>query len=115
MEKAVEDEEMIIGLSCFLFKPDYVLPVRPWKQDGLFGRHVLAAWDDVVLGLHPMSLGFYILARNALREGKRERANQILADMSGEWVGKIWSMNLIKSTKALVQAAELEYSQLNYG
>ena len=106
LDAARESEETVVGLSCLLFKPDYALAVRPWRKDPVFEREVLASWDDVVLGLHPMSLGYYFLARYALRQGERERADP---SMSGVWVEKVWSVNMVKSTKALICAAEMVY------
>ena len=75
--------------------------VYPWKSDMEMYTQVISTWDDIEVFFHPVPLGYYILARFALRQGNREAALIALHNIKRS-VDNKWCANHKKSTRSLI-------------
>ena len=101
MEESKESVEDINRQSHTMLQTDIPLLLYPWKTDKDMYSLICTVWYDLSVYLHPVPLGYYILARFALRQGDREGATRALHNIEG-CVGKIMSMDADKSTRCLI-------------
>ena len=96
-----ESVEAINGQSLTVLDTDIPLSLYPWKADTDM-YSLISTWDDIAVFLHPVPLGYYILARFALRQGDREGVTRALHNIEG-CVDKILSLKADKSTQCLIE------------
>ena len=100
LEESKESVEAIDGQSLTMLDPDIPLSVNPWKADTDM-YSLISTWDDLLVRLHPVPLGYYILARFALRQGDREGATRALHNIEG-CVKEIMNLEADKSTRCMI-------------
>ena len=100
LEKSKKSGEDIYGQSYTVLPTDIPLSLYPWKTDtDMFS--LISTWDDLDVFLHPVALGYYILARFALRQGDSEGATRALHNIEG-CVNKIMDSHGRKSTRGMI-------------
>ena len=97
LEESKESVEAINGQSHTVLYTRIPLSIYPWKTDTDM-YSLISTWDDIDIYLHPVPLGYYILARFALRQGDREGATRALHNIEG-CVDKLMGSGERKSTR----------------
>ena len=102
-----ESVETINGQSHTVLNTNRPLSLYPWKADTDM-YSLISTWDDMYVHLHPVALGYYILARFALRQGDREGATRALHNIEG-CVNKIIDSDGRKSTECLIDILKKQW------
>ena len=100
LEESKESVVAINGQSLTMLDTHVPLSLYHWKTDTDM-YSLISTWDDLAVFLHPIPLGYYFLARFALRQGDRDGATRALHNIQG-CVNKIMDSDGRKSTKCLI-------------
>ena len=100
LEESKESVEAINGQSCTVLQTNIPRSLCRWKADTDI-YSLISTWDDLDVDLHPVPLGYYILARFALRQGDREGATRALHNIEG-CVDLILNIAADKSTRCMI-------------
>ena len=100
LEKAKNTWESINSESYINITNRYDITMVLWKADTDM-YSLISTWDDLEVYLHPVPLGYYILARFALRQGDREGATRALHNVEG-CVDKVINLDTDKFTRCLI-------------
>ena len=100
LDESKESVETINGQSLTALGTNIPLSFYPWKADSDM-YSLISTWDDIHVVLHPVPLGYYILARFALRQGDREGATRALHNIEG-CVDQIISLGADKSIRCII-------------
>ena len=100
LEETKESVEALNAQSLTVLYTPIPLSLYPWKADTDM-YSLISTWDDLDVYLHPVALGYYILARFALRQGDTEGATRALHNIEG-CVDKLMGVEAYKSTRCMI-------------